>query len=175
MRTPTLGFLLMAVAATPGQAGQKVFANIGSVAYKANGGKAIAAFPDVCLTPPLSAGSDLPVPYPNIGHSSDFSEGTKKTKAGGRIVVKTRAIRTGDGNAEIVHAFNLYDKAGKRVEIGKSTLIELEDGTLCGVCYDKGHITALLKLHKTPPELRKLKPALKPQPRRIAPPTLPPD
>ncbi len=51
--------------------------NFLSVVHKTSGGMAIA-FPDVCLTP--TSGSPIPIPYPNIGLSSDDSAGSKDTK-----------------------------------------------------------------------------------------------
>ncbi|MBW2060993.1 MAG: DUF4150 domain-containing protein [Deltaproteobacteria bacterium] len=38
------------------------------------------SFPDVCLTPPSPPGSPVPVPYPNLGGSSDDPSGSKDTK-----------------------------------------------------------------------------------------------
>jgi hypothetical protein len=52
-------------------------ANFLSVVHKTSGGVTIA-FPDVCLTP--SPGGPIPIPYPNIGFSSDDSAGSKDTK-----------------------------------------------------------------------------------------------
>lgn len=54
-----------------------VFVNSMGVAHKGSGGKAIA-FPDVCKTP--TPGGPVPVPYPNIGMSSDTAKGTKTVK-----------------------------------------------------------------------------------------------
>jgi len=39
------------------------------------------AFPDVCKTP--TPGGPIPIPYPNIGMSSDTAQGTSKVKADG--------------------------------------------------------------------------------------------
>ena len=41
-------------------------------------------FPDVCKTP--SAAGPIPIPYPNIGKSSDTSKGSKKVKTDGKMV-----------------------------------------------------------------------------------------
>ncbi len=57
--------------------GSTVFVNNMGVVHKGSSGKAIA-FPDVCKTP--TPGGPVPVPYPNIGMSSDTSKGTKKVK-----------------------------------------------------------------------------------------------
>jgi len=54
------------------------------------------AFPDVCLTP-APPGSQIPVPYPNIGQLSDAtkaadgSTGTGEVKAGGDLVILAEA------------------------------------------------------------------------------------
>ncbi|MBW2086003.1 MAG: DUF4150 domain-containing protein [Deltaproteobacteria bacterium] len=57
--------------------GVMVFASSSSIFYKGSGGLAMS-FPDVCLTPPSPPGS--PVPYPNLGGSSDDPSGSKDTK-----------------------------------------------------------------------------------------------
>ena len=49
-----------------------------SVVHQSSDGMTVA-FPDVCLTPPGSEGP-IPIPYPNVGSSSDSSKGTKKVK-----------------------------------------------------------------------------------------------
>lgn len=54
---------------------QTVFVNSRGVVHKASGGMSIV-FPDVCKTP--TPGGPVPIPYPNIGKSSDTSQGPKK-------------------------------------------------------------------------------------------------
>ncbi len=54
-----------------------VFANCRGVVHKGSGGMSIV-FPDVCKTP--SPGGPIPIPYPNIGTSSNTSKGPKKVK-----------------------------------------------------------------------------------------------
>ena len=56
--------------------GQTTFANSRGIVHKGSGGMSIA-FPDVCKTPAPPAGP-IPIPYPNIGKSSDTSNGPKK-------------------------------------------------------------------------------------------------
>ena len=56
---------------------QTVFANCRGVVHKGSNGISIA-FPDVCKTP--SPAGPIPIPYPNIGMSSDTSQGPKKVK-----------------------------------------------------------------------------------------------
>jgi len=57
--------------------GVTVGVNFLSVVHKSSSGITIA-FPDVCSTP--SSGSPIPIPYPNIGSSSDTTSGSKETK-----------------------------------------------------------------------------------------------
>ena len=54
------------------------FANGRGIAHKKSGGMSIA-FPDVCKTP--TPGGPVPIPYPNIGKSSDTTKGPKKVKS----------------------------------------------------------------------------------------------
>jgi hypothetical protein len=60
--------------------GVTVGVNSLSVVHKGSSGVTIA-FPDVCSTP--TPGGPIPIPYPNIGMSSDTSGGSKKVKIGG--------------------------------------------------------------------------------------------
>lgn len=59
-----------------------VFANGREIACKAGSGKSVAAFPDVCFTPPQTPATPpgAPVPYPNTGFESDTANGSKKVK-----------------------------------------------------------------------------------------------
>lgn len=59
-----------------------VFANGREIACKAGAGKTIAAFPDVCFTPPENPATPpgVPIPYPNTGMASDTTDGSKKVK-----------------------------------------------------------------------------------------------
>src|SRR6266478_1026076 len=60
----------------------EVYANGMSIACKAADGKTVAAFPDVCFTPPLTPATPpgVPIPYPNTGMASDTSGGSKTVK-----------------------------------------------------------------------------------------------
>jgi Domain of unknown function (DUF4150) len=60
--------------------GDTVFANNQAVACKASNGKSIAAFPDVCLTPPTPPAGPIPVPYPNTAMASDLADGSTSVK-----------------------------------------------------------------------------------------------
>lgn len=62
--------------------GQTTFANSRGIAHKGSGGMS-AVFPDVCKTP--AAPSPIPIPYPNIGKSSDTSQGPTKVKTDGKM------------------------------------------------------------------------------------------
>lgn len=57
--------------------GNDVFVNGREVSCKAAEGKSIAAFPDVCLSPPAPPAGPLPIPYPNTAMASDCSGGSK--------------------------------------------------------------------------------------------------
>lgn len=80
----------------------KVFANGREISCKAGAGKSIAAFPDVCFTPPQTPATPpgVPIPYPNNGMSSDMSEGSKNVKISGKeIMLKNKSYfkkSTGD-------------------------------------------------------------------------------
>ena len=50
--------------------------------HKGSGGMSVV-FPDVCKTP--AAPSPIPIPYPNIGKSSDTSQGPTKVKCDGQM------------------------------------------------------------------------------------------
>lgn len=56
----------------------KVFANTRELSSRSGSGKAAAAFPDVCLTPPPPPG--VPIPYPNTGVDSDTSNGSRTVR-----------------------------------------------------------------------------------------------
>lgn len=66
--------------------GKKVFANGMEIAAKAGSAKVIAAFPDVCMSPPPPPAGPVPVPYPNTSKSSDLKKGSKKVKIGGKPI-----------------------------------------------------------------------------------------
>lgn len=60
--------------------GCDVFANGNEIACKAGGGKVIAAFPDVCLSPPSPPAGPIPVPYPDTSFAKDTKSGSKSVK-----------------------------------------------------------------------------------------------
>ena len=59
-----------------------VLANSRGVAHKGSGGMNIV-FPDVCKTP--TPAGPVPIPYPNIGKSSDTSSGPTNVKTDGQM------------------------------------------------------------------------------------------
>ncbi|WFP62580.1 DUF4150 domain-containing protein [Mesorhizobium sp. WSM4904] len=67
-----------------------VFANGLEVAAKAQGNKVIAAFPDVCFTPPENPATPpgVPIPYPSFGMDSDTENGTGTVKIGGENITQ---------------------------------------------------------------------------------------
>ena len=80
--------------------GQTTFANGRGIVHKGSNGISIA-FPDVCITPiPSPAGPvPTPIPYPNVGKSSDLSDGPTKVKVDGKMPATKGAkytMSTGD-------------------------------------------------------------------------------
>ena len=67
--------------------GCDVYANGDEIACKAGDGKVIAAFPDVCLTPPPPPAGPIPVPYANTSFSKDMKDGSVTVKIGRKEVM----------------------------------------------------------------------------------------
>ncbi|MBC7856505.1 MAG: DUF4150 domain-containing protein [Pirellulaceae bacterium] len=65
----------------------EVYANGDEISCKAGDGKVIAAFPDVCLSPPSPPAGPIPVPYPNTSFSKDMKNGSKTVKIKGQEVM----------------------------------------------------------------------------------------
>jgi len=65
-----------------------VFANGLEISGKAVNAQTIAAFPDVCFTPPENPATPpgVPIPYPSFGMASDTEQGTGTVKIGGKTV-----------------------------------------------------------------------------------------
>ncbi len=80
----------------------QVFANGMEIACKAAVGKVIAAFPDVCMTPPENPATPpgVPVPYPNTAFASDTSNGSKSVKISDKeIMLKNKSyFKTSTGD-----------------------------------------------------------------------------
>ena len=66
-----------------------VFANGREISCKSASGKAICAFPDVCMTPPENPTTPpgVPIPYPNTGMSSDCTSGSRNVKISNKEVM----------------------------------------------------------------------------------------
>lgn len=67
--------------------GCEVYANGDEIACKAGAGKVMAAFPDVCLTPPPPPAGPIPVPYPDTSFSKDMKNGSKTVMIKGKEVM----------------------------------------------------------------------------------------
>lgn len=70
---------------------QTTFANGRGIVHKGSGGKSLV-FPDVCKTP--SPGGPIPIPYPNLGQSSDTSKGPKTVTTDKQMPMTKGAIYT---------------------------------------------------------------------------------
>ncbi len=66
-----------------------VFANGREISCKAADGKSVAAFPDVCFTPPECPATPpgVPIPYPNTAFAKDTTNGSKTVKISGKEVM----------------------------------------------------------------------------------------
>jgi uncharacterized Zn-binding protein involved in type VI secretion len=62
--------------------------NIQGFAHKGSSGMSMV-FPDVCKTP--TPAGPVPIPYPNIGKSSDTSQGTSTVEADGNMIMNKGA------------------------------------------------------------------------------------
>jgi hypothetical protein len=67
--------------------GANVYADGDEIACKAGGGKVLASFPDVCLTPPPPPAGPVPVPYADTSFSRDMRNGSRTVKIGGKEVM----------------------------------------------------------------------------------------
>ena len=80
----------------------EVYANNMEVSCKAAAGKSIAAFPDVCFTPPQTPATPpgVPIPYPNTGMASDATGGPTSVQCdGGNMpMVKGATYKTTSGD-----------------------------------------------------------------------------
>ena len=65
----------------------EVYANNFEISCKAANGKSVAAFPDVCLSPPSPPAGPVPIPYPNTGFASDATQGSKTVSISGKEVM----------------------------------------------------------------------------------------
>ncbi|NTX41325.1 DUF4150 domain-containing protein [Myxococcus sp. CA033] len=65
----------------------KLYANGHEVACEDGDGKVVAAFPDVCMSPPPPPVGPVPVPYPNTSFSRDMKQGSKRVSVNGKPVM----------------------------------------------------------------------------------------
>ena len=73
--------------------GKNVFANGMAIACKKGDAKVIAAFPDVCLSPPSPPAGPVPIPYPDTSFSKDMQNGSKTVKIGsGPVMLKDQSF-----------------------------------------------------------------------------------
>lgn len=61
-----------------------VYADGNAIACKAGDGKVVAAFPDVCMSPPPPPTGPVPLPYPNTSFSRDMKSGSRSVRIGGK-------------------------------------------------------------------------------------------
>jgi uncharacterized Zn-binding protein involved in type VI secretion len=73
-----------------------VFANGMGLSHEGSGGRNLV-FPDVCKTP--SPGGPIPIPYPNLGQSSDTHNGSRSVKVEGKsTMLKGSDYKTSTGD-----------------------------------------------------------------------------
>lgn len=84
-----------------------VFANKREVSGKATPNKTIAAFPDVCMSPPSPPAGPVPIPYPVTSMASNTSSGTGSVKIKKKEVGKKNcSVYTKcDGNQPATNSF----------------------------------------------------------------------
>ena len=71
----------------------EVYANGREIACKAAAGKTVAAFPDVCLSPPSPPAGPVPLPYPNTAYASDTTNGSTTVQISGKeIMLKDKSV-----------------------------------------------------------------------------------
>lgn len=70
----------------------KVFVNNNEISCKSGSGKVVAAFPDVCMSPPSPPAGPVPIPYPVSSFSSDTTKGSRSVKVNGKeVMLKNRS------------------------------------------------------------------------------------
>ena len=84
----------------------KVSANDLPLVCKGPDAKSVAAFPDVCMSPPGPPVGPLPLPYPSTAMAADLVDGSKTVKAAGSpIMIKGSCISKTTGDEAATHAF----------------------------------------------------------------------
>ena len=77
------------MAVSGGFMSQTTFANSRGIAHKGSKGMSLV-FPDVCKTP--TPGGPVPIPYPNLGKSSDTTAGPVTVKTDGQMPIVKKAL-----------------------------------------------------------------------------------
>jgi hypothetical protein len=114
-----------------------VFANGREVSCKTSGGKSIASFPDVCLTPPPPPAGPLPIPYPNSAFASDTTDGSKSVKIQNKeVMLKNKSYykkSIGDEAATKTQGMNVitHQIQGKAYFISWSMNVKIEGENAC--------------------------------------------
>ncbi|MGH8137957.1 MAG: PAAR-like domain-containing protein [Steroidobacteraceae bacterium] len=118
--------------------GNQVYANNQEVACKAANGKAIAATPDPCWTPPLTPATPTGVliPYPNTAMASDTTDGSTNTQISGQeIMLKSKSSfkkSTGDeaGSAPLKGAVTMNNTGSAHFNSGSMDVMIEGDNTV---------------------------------------------
>ena len=102
--------------------GNNVFANGRELACKSGSGKVLAAFPDVCFTPPDKVPPTppgVPIPYPVTSMASDTDKGTKKVMISNKEVMQRDSSNfkkcTGDEAAQTAKKGMINSKLSGKV------------------------------------------------------------
>ena len=117
--------------------GDEVYANGMAIAAKVGGGKVIAAFPDVCMSPPPPPAGPIPIPYPNSSFSKDLKKGSKAVKIGGKpMALKDSFYKTSPlGNEAATKSFGgsmlSHQTSGKTEFIAYSFDVKVEGKNVC--------------------------------------------
>jgi Domain of unknown function (DUF4150) len=84
-----------------------VYANTREISGKATPNKTIAAFPDVCLSPPSPPAGPIPLPYPITGVASNTTDGTSSVYIRGKEAGKKNGVKYSkvDGNQPATNSF----------------------------------------------------------------------
>jgi hypothetical protein len=79
--------------------GDNVYVNGRSALHKGSGGKAMAAFPDLCKCPPTPPAGPIPTPLPNNAMASDLKDGAKSVLVDGNPIGTSKShLGTSTGN-----------------------------------------------------------------------------
>lgn len=87
--------------------GQNVYANGMEIASQESDTKVVAAFPDVCMSPPPPPAGPVPVPYPNTSSAKSLKDGSKTVLIGSKpLALKDSYFQSSPlGNEAATHNF----------------------------------------------------------------------